>query len=400
MPGKSYILISVITAALFLYLACEENPFQPGETDFYVTVFDYSGPLEGVVIQGGIDWDYFYVVTDSQGQALIPGRAYGRRATFRKNNYFSDAIDELKPGEYTLLPTPFILTEIGEVAGEAIKFGSDQIVTINHGGEYRVYSYNEYGVTEETMIEFPYEPRWFRFQRDTLWFSGYDGDIYAYYMIDVFNPHLRLHLELDSPSSIFDWKDSLLAVGTPHSSLNSALGIYSFYPDSSYNELYRLEDFWVDQIFFVSDYLVTLGFYNNLLSVFDVSNPSDIRLAVVNYHYNPVGSFMWGDTLGINYGYGGSSSRCRLFEFSDALNPEMIANFPVEGEIKEIYNDSIAVGYHYGYYYGSPCVFNGSIYEGLQAVAIFSEGTYPPFGGGGPPYFIMGGKLWKLEERQ
>ena len=400
MPDIKYILKSVLIVVLFLGFSCDESPFQPGESDFYVTVFDDKGPLEGVIIQGGIDWDYYCVVTDNGGKALLPHYAYRLQAIFRKNNHYTLSVDEVKPDDYVLSRTPYILTEIGEVEGKAVRFQSDRIVTLNHDGEYRVYSYDENGVTEEFLMEFPQEPRWFRFQRDTLWFSAYDGGIYAYYIIDVFDPHLRLHLDFDRGLSVFDWQDSILAVASYGPGFR-ALEICSFHPDSSFYELYRLEDFIVNQIFFRPGYLVVLGFDHNLLSVFDISDPSDIRLAAVNYQYETVSSFLWGDTLGINHSYDGVNFRCRLFEFSDPVNPLMFANFAVDGQITEVINDTLAIGryYAYEYDYGSPCIFMGSILSYLEAIAILSEEEYPEHQGACPPYFLISNKLWKLEER-
>jgi hypothetical protein len=358
-------------------------------------------PLEGVIIQGGIDWTHFYVITDNQGRALIPGGAYDLMATLRKNNFFTKRIDQLKPGAYSMYPTPYVFTEIGDIQGEAVKFRSDQIVTINNDGEYRVYSYDENGVTEEGMTTLPYEPRFFKFQRDSLWFLANDGDIYVYYMVDVFNPFLRLHLDLNRELSIFDWDDSLLAVGSPYSTGSGVLEIFSFYSDSSLYELDEIGDFIIEQIFFVSDYLVILGFQHSHLSVFDISNPSRINLAHFSYLYTAESSFLWGDTLGINYGWGGNNIRCRLFDLSDPVNPAMIANFAVDGPITEMINDTLAVGRYktYEYDYGSPCVFRGSNPSNLQTVALLSEQGYSEHRGNRAPYFIIGEKLWRLEER-
>lgn len=371
-------------------------------SDFYVAVSDHQGnPLEGVRIHGGIDWDHFSVFTDSTGKALLPKHAYGLRTSFRKNQYYTISVEELRPDDYILYPTPYIMSEIGEVTGQAVRFTSDQIIAINYDGEYRVYNYDESGVTEEFLLELPYGPRGFRLERDTLWFSAYDGNIYAYYIIDPFNPSLMLQLDIDDGSIIFDRKDSILAAGPYYATVNRPLRVLSFQPDGSVNELYRIEDFIVNQIFFLSDYLVVLAFEHNFLSIFDVSNPSTVRLALVYYLYEPESSFLWGDTLGITYRESGGSFRCRLFEFPDPVTPVMFANFTANGQITEIINDTLAVGRYctYSYDYGSLCIFNGSILSEFQAIAILSEEGYPEHQGCRPPYFIIGGKLWKLEER-
>jgi hypothetical protein len=122
---------------------------------------------------------------------------------------------------------------------------------------------------------------------------------------------------------------------------------------------------------------------------------------MVDYQYESVSSFLWGDTLGINYGYFRVSFGCRLFEFADPVNPVMFANFSVGGQITEVINDTLAVGryYAYQYDYGSPCIFMGSILSHLEAIAILSEEEYPEHQGARPPYFLISDKLWKLEER-
>jgi hypothetical protein len=145
---------------------------------------------------------------------------------------------------------------------------------------------------------------------------------------------------------------------------------------------------------------VALCFDNNFLTIFDVSNPTDVQLIFVDYFYNPEYSFLWGDTLGLAYNYGWGGHRYQLIEFTHPANPEIFAGFLADGRIFEIINDTLAVGRYCTFTedYGSLCVFKGNL-ESFQAIAILSEEGYPGHQGSRPPYFIIGGKLWRLEQR-
>jgi hypothetical protein len=393
MPNFRFILSSFAVVLMSIFLSCTEE-----ESDFYVKVIDDKGvPLVGVKIQVYIGYDYYAYYTDNDGRALLPSYAHGERAIFRKDQFFTVTVEELISEEYVLISTPYVLMEIGEVHGTAVRFIADQIITVDWDDEYRVYTYDESGVMEEILLPFPHSPAGCRFDGDTLWFSSGDGNIYAYDLSDIFNPSLLLQLEVDDPLIAFAHKDSILAVGRNEGNSNQPIRIFSFHSDNTLIELDRIEGFIVNQMFFQSDYLVTLLFSHNFLAVFDLSDPSDIQLSHVDYFpRDPEYSFMWGDTLGLVSDWGHGWYLHGLIEFTSPFEYNSFAGMIVDGRITQMISDSLAVGIYLDDYQ-SLCVFEGNYY-GFRAKAVLSEG-YNGHNGAKPPYFIIGDKLWRLEER-
>jgi hypothetical protein len=383
---------------LFILFACDRKVSSPGP-DFSVRVIDHQGqPIQGAYIEGGFDWEYFRVATDRRGWATLPGYARGLRATIYKNNYFSIIKNGLIPNSYMLNPTPYIFTEIGEIEGTAIRFDSHQLLTITYQGEYHVYSYDDNAVSEIASSELPLVVRNFKLYGDTLWYAAYDDGIYVYSLADPLNPQQLFHLNISGILWPFARKDTIVAVGSFFSS--GPLRVFSYNSEGAILELDSMENFLMAKMTFISDYVITLRNYSNLLTVFDLADPADIRLAFNGYYDGYETPFLYGDTIIIT-GDGNATSGTRGYQAIDLSNPEDPANtyaFTATGRIEEMVNDSTAVGRYY-YHGDALCVFRRVSLTQFETIGIVSELGYREHGGCKPPYFIIGERLWKLEER-
>ncbi|MEE8417775.1 MAG: hypothetical protein V3S06_03845, partial [candidate division Zixibacteria bacterium] len=222
-------------AVLFLLFACDREVSSPGP-DFSVRVTDHQGqPLEGAYIEGGMDWDYFRVVTDSRGKAVIPSHALYKTVIIYKNDFFSLRVPAMKSGEYPLTPTPYTLREIGEIEGDAVKFESDEVITVTYRGEYRVYGYGNDNLWELTLFELPHQVKTFKLRGDTLWYSTHENGIFAYSLADPYNPVQLLHLDISGYIRSFALKDSLVAVARSNYDFGY-ITLFSYSPDGSVNE--------------------------------------------------------------------------------------------------------------------------------------------------------------------
>ncbi len=139
----------LIILSIFLIFGCEEENPIGNLPPIDITVTSQDGePVAGATISGGIDWDAYRVQTNEFGEATIPGRASGGRATIYKTNYHPTTIFSVIPAPFILEKTEKRLDPIGSVLGKSISFKKDEIITLDYGGTYRVYSYSDDLVTE------------------------------------------------------------------------------------------------------------------------------------------------------------------------------------------------------------------------------------------------------------
>ncbi|UCE66728.1 MAG: hypothetical protein JSU85_01560 [Candidatus Zixiibacteriota bacterium] len=391
----THILKTIPFIVLLAIYSCDDNPSSTGSL-FEVTVTDTLGtPIEGAILEGGMDWDYYRVITDSRGRAVMPGVARDVRTVIKKSNFFSIAENHLYPRTYVLTPTPKMLVEIGDIEGDLIRFEYFRILTINYQGEYRVYNFDGNSLYEILMVEFPHQVKELKLLGDELWYTTHQDGIYVYSLFNSLNPVELFHLDIEGYLKPFAVKDSLVVVGSQSSP--GPIRVYSYHNDGTVTELDRIGDFSVNKIYFRGDYLIVTGYYSNLYTIFNLENPSDIRL-VYNGHYGGFeSSFLYGETLIIAPRYPGNVYI--MVDLSDPTNPEEIGGFAVTGRLEDFINDSTAVG---RYYYNNDglCVFERAPRTNFQAVAMVSEFyAYRFHHGSAPPYFLIGGKLWKLEER-
>ena len=126
----SYLLL------IFLLMSCGDRE---GSFEVKVVSPDES-PIESAWIEGGFDWTWYRVFTDSNGVALVPGHARSEQATIMKDNFIPLFVERLDTRQYILEPTPQLLRLIGTAEGTAIIFEADNLVTLSYHGDYHVYT--------------------------------------------------------------------------------------------------------------------------------------------------------------------------------------------------------------------------------------------------------------------
>jgi len=261
--------VTITTFIFLLSLCCtdEENPFE-------VTVVDpNSAPVAGAWIQGGIDWDWYRVFTDSSGVAVVPGHARGERATIMKDNYLPLLVERLDTRQYVIEPTPQLLILIGEAEGVAIIFEPDNLVTLSCLCDYHVYAYDNQSVTEIASAILPSSMRQFQLFGDTLWFSTHDDGIYVFSLADILQPQLLFHLEITGYLSAFAVKDSIVAVGCRYEP--NSLRIFSYSANGQFQELASISEFIIDEMSIRDNYLILAGGETSMPTVFDITDPSN-----------------------------------------------------------------------------------------------------------------------------
>jgi hypothetical protein len=400
MAKYKYFVIIIPYVFLFAIYSCDDNPSST-KSSFEVTVTNTRGtPIEGAILEGGIDWESFRVVTDSRGRAVMPGFARYIRATIKKNNYYSLIENYLRPGVYALWHMPRILTEIGDIEGDLIRFEYFQILTINYGGQYRVYDFDGSSLSEALMVEFPYQVKQFKLIGDLLWYTTHRNGIYVYSLFDSMNPEEYFHLDIDGYLQAFDVKDSLVVVGS--SSGPGPIRLFSYHNDGTVIQLDSMANFSVRRVYFRSHYLITTGYTTDLYCIFDIADPTDIRFVYRGNLDGYESLFLYGDTL-ILKSSGGNASRGEydyfMIDMSDPANPSDAGEFTANGRIEYMIDDHMSVGRLY-LDNNALCVFLRDPSGDFQAVAVVSEFYgYRYHHGNTSPYFLIGEKLWKLEER-
>lgn len=97
----------LLTSFLLALAGCGEGPIPVDDRAIQILVRDqHSRPVEGAIVQGGIDWDYFQARTNSDGIASLPADAEGKLASISKANYFPNVVPKLYTGIYPLHETP------------------------------------------------------------------------------------------------------------------------------------------------------------------------------------------------------------------------------------------------------------------------------------------------------
>ena len=385
---------------LFLLFACDRKVSSPGP-DFLVRVIDHQGqPIQGAYIEGGFDWDYYRITTDYLGRAFLPSYAFRYDGVIYKNRYFSLRVPAMKSGEYPLTPTPYTLREIGEIEGDAVKFESDEVITVTYQGEYRVYGYDDNSLSELVLIELPYLVKTFKLRGDTFWYSTHENGIFAYSLADPYNPVQLFHLDISGYIRSFALKDSLVAVAREDYDFGY-ITLFSFFADGSFYELHHVDSVWAERMFIRSDYLIAHRKHSAHLRVYDLSDPNNIPQVYYNVFEGYFRPFFYNDTLFMSSIDGNDVTGTRVLravDFTDPANPSDVYTLDATGRINDIIDNSTAVGRYY-YHDNALCVFRRNLLGDFETIAIVSELGYRWHQGYNPPYFIIGDRLWKMEER-
>jgi hypothetical protein len=387
-------VIGMIISLSFLCCTDEENPFE-------VTVVDpNSAPVAGAWIEGGIDWDWYRVLTDSSGVAIVPGHARGEPATIYAENFFPKFIDILEPDVYEIHPTPQRLRLIGDAEGRAVIFNADTLVTVSYSAEYNVYTYDDQSITQVSSGMLAAGARRLKVRGDTLWFSTFNEGIYAYSVANIFQPQLLIHIDIPGYPGVFAVRDSIIAVGPSYGL--GALRIFSYNNNGQVQLLISISEFVVDAMEFIGDYLVVAGAKASLPAVFDLSNPAQPVLVYCHYDNSAYSGFILDSMLIIRPEYWTgtsypSSYTYKRVDISSPLYPAFEGFFSADAWFYDFTNEEYAVGAYCGDL-NTTSVLIGDIVNGFTTVAILPWSAFS-CEGVNPPYLLLWDRLWILEPR-
>lgn len=376
-------------------MCCEkEGPFE-------VTVVDPdSQPVAGAWIEGGMDWEFFSVQTDSEGVAILPDYARGEGAVIFKNNFFSLIVSSLTSTTYVLTHTLQELELIGEAKGRAIRFEPGIIITLGYTGDYHVYSYNDQGVNQIASAQLPSSVKTHRLFGDTLWFSTHDDGIYVYSLQDPYQPQQLFHLAITGYLGPFARKDTIVVVIDPWAP--SPVRIFSFTYDGQFQELTTIGNFYVEEMTFIDHYLILVGDNTCLPTVFDLADPTQPILVYSGLEWEYQSGFLFNNYLIMipNYASAAGLVYYTLKDLSDPTNPPIVGSCIADAWLTTVIDSNNAVG-NYVFHERSFSILTGDVSTQFTTAVIVSESRfyYAGLGGARPPYYIIDDQLWKLKSR-
>ncbi len=420
MNARATISILAILSAALVLSGCGSDtcgpgdPCGPGSFEVRVLTSEYE-PVAGAWIDVGFDWTRCRVKTDSDGIAVVPNSARGRYAEIHKDNFYPVTVNPLEPGWYYLYPTPARLERIGTVAGRSVRFDPDRLFTLEYAGVYHAYSYDESAVTELASAEIEAGAIVdFEFAGDTLWLSTHDDGVYAYSLEDPLNPILLRHLDIDGYLGPIAVKDSTIAVGSWDA--GQPVRVFSFTPGGEMSLVSTIQAYEVQQMEYRSHFLVMVSYGSLWLSraatlrVVDMTDASSPRIAyslveqgarvgLILDHHVLLGPSITEETEFISY--------TTIF-MDDPENPAYAGRTVSRVWLESVSDDSYAVGSYcmaFGDYpwcsqYGMQTgVAVGGIQSTFNAVAVLFDILPDRPGVHRPPFFVIGGALWRLEEQ-
>lgn len=400
MIHKSIILILAV-----LLIGCEKEIPVEYSLPFQITVQSPDGQsIEGAIIEGGIDWDFFRVKTNSDGVAILPGSIRGGGAVIYKDNYLPVLISKMSPAKYTLKETIKKFEPIGDVSGKAIRFDQNKILTLDYNGTYHFYTYNNQSVNEtfsthlhDSIIDVGET----QLYGDTLWFATYSSGLFAFSIQNPASPALLFHIPVQGYLGPFVVKDSIIVLGDLWKP--GPLIIIAYRNDGSFRELSRIQNYFVRKMLRIGSAIVLLGNSDSLPTIFDISNPASPQLLYngIEWEYQTGFFYKKHVILTPKNGWGGNNIRLdyKILDLSNPAVPVTSGLFSADSWITEIISDNFACGKYY-YHNQTFSVLSGSISTGFQTVATVSENLDGGLGGSYPPYYLIGNKLLKLMDRE
>lgn len=395
----SKMLWVIMALASVIMMGCQigSPPEHPSEDPFIVRVFtNQSIPLEGAVIEGGVDWHSFRVTTDLTGAATLPGYARGIEAIVHHDNHFPLAVTLKRPYEYELTPTPRKLRLLGDIKGWAVRITPGRVATVDYSGAYRLYAFDESGVSEITSVEVPRTIKQTKLIGNTLWLSTHEDGVFAYSLADPEHPLRILHLDLPGYTPIFALRDNMIVVG--NYSQESSLGVYLFEADGSFVETARFGDSYVASIDFLDEYLVVTGYHDAVPNIYALHDPT--RPVLV---YKGAFPGYWS---GILYGrryiqiprWNQITTNIihRRLDLTNPALPRYQGMVWADSRLIAVIDEVTAIGIYHNM--GLFCsVLKGNLAVGFRTEAIITRYGINEFGGCAPPYFVIGHRLWILE---
>jgi len=402
---KRIVFVSLIG---FIVGCSDESPIDSGPP-FQITVVSQGGqPVEDAMVEGGIDWDAYQVQTDIAGVATLPGSARDKGATIYKTNSLPTSISRIEPAQYILQETLKQLNFIGNVVGKAVRFAPNEIITLDYGGAYHLYSYDDQSVSETFTVQLHDSAvaiKEIQLFGDTLWFTTHDSGIFVFSIQDPSSPLLLFRVPISGYLGPFAVKDSLVILGDP--SNPGPLRVVSYCYSGECPEISRVENYFVRKMTRIGNAIVVLGNSESLPTVFDISNPSSPRLLYNGLEWEYKTGFFFNQQTILTpwYGSGGTNVRLvyKVLNFSDPANPTTGGSFAADSWITGLATDDYAYGNHYNHW-ATISVLNRDLTSFFVTVGTVSGGIIDGYGGDGVggafhPYYVIGNRLWKLIDR-
>lgn len=388
-------LITVIGIAVMAGSVSCGDKSTNGDGEFWVQIIDrYGDPIEGAHIEL-FEYGVHVVdscITNSMGFAYCSGNFKDGWVHIFKNNYYTRTENGLRIGTYTLTSTPLILNELGDVEGRVLKMNENLIMSVADG-QYHIYGFDEYGVSEQATGDFPTRSisygMDFKFYDNLLWYtSGGDG-IYVYDLTNLSNPQQIAHHEIEGVSLLVAKNGSLLAVCSYHD--GAFIHLFEVVSPGNIEEIETFEFADADAMEFLNGYLVIHNDYGST-TVLNVQDPNNVEEIYSGSIYENSEGFFHGDTLVLVRipDIGGSDRGVKdhyMVAFDDPANPQVAYHIFCEARITSFINDTLALTYY--------SILNRTSLEEFEVAAVISES--PGLNSfGHPPYFVIGGKAWKL----
>ncbi len=397
---KKIIITTFILVGLF---ACEDgNPIKNKEP-LEVTIISQDGnPVEGATVEGGIDWDFFRVKTNASGIAALPGSARNKRAVIYKTNYLPIIVPNISPVTFTLNRTEKRIDPIGAVLGKTVRFGTNEIITLDYQGNYRVYSYNDESVAEsfsQNLGDSVVAIKEIKLLNNILWFTTHESGVFAFSIQNPVSPQLINHLAIPGYLGPFALKDSIIILVDQWKP--GPIRIFNYSSNGNVKEISRIENYFVRKLSIIGNYMILLGNNDTLPTIFDISNPAEPRLVYNGLEWEYQNGFFYKQLVILTpqNGYGGNNIRLdyKIVNLSNPSSPTVLNQFPADSWITGLASDNLAFGNYY-YHNQTISLLSGSIWSGFHTIATVSEGAIEGITGIHPPYFIVGSKLWRLNE--
>lgn len=393
-----FLLLSPFLVAL---AGCSEGPIPVDDRAIQILVRDqHSRPVEGAIVQGGIDWDYFQARTNSDGIASLPSDAEGKRASISKPNYLPNVVPKLYTGIYPLHETPRTMTRIGNVAGSAIRFGPGELISLDYSGTYHVYSFSNHSFSEvvaRQMADSAILIKSIRLNGDTLWCSTHSNGIFAFSLRDRLAPRLLFRLKNSGDLWPIIVKDSLLIAGNAWT--RGPVRIFVYRSDGGCTEIARVSDYYVRRMERIGDAVILFGPPGTFPVVLDISDPAHPRVAFTSSASGFTNAFFTSPyiilTSNVQDGDATHPVRFKAYRVSARAEVTPEGEFSADAWIAGIVSGERAYGLNY--FEGSTIsILEGSVSSGFTTVATMTGFLYDDIAGAAPPYFIVDGGLWKL----
>jgi len=372
------------------------------EVPFDVTVLSMGGgPVAGATIEGGIDWEAFQVQTDDDGRARLPHQARSQPACIFRNDYFPLRVEGLEEEIYWLYRTPKSFRRIGDIEGWAIRFGADTLATLGYQGDYHLYSYSDLGVAETASAKLASTVKETQLHGDKLWLTTHEDGVYVYSLEDPFIPRELFHLDISGYLGPFALKgDFIVVVGREEW---DPLRVYSYSEDGRVELVAQFgSHYYVAKMAFLGTHLVVLG-YQSLPTVYDLSEPAQPKLVYTSPEPDYLQGTLFGHFLLLTPREVNDEKmiKYKLIDLADPSHPSASGFSEADSSLIEIIDSRTAIG-RYGSLYQAVSVLQGNIAGGFRTVAIITDDTvgtneYHESEGNRSPYFIIGERLWKLE---